>query len=185
MRKRIRGPYVRNHPVQVSNLNRISHSWPGPKESDSTVRVLVTSLGATGHVHPLLPLATALHCRGNDVRFAVHADQHAGIERHGLTPVAAGLSERDRLARLRTEHGIDTRALPHRKRPEAMFPYGFGLVALPAMAADLRRVTSSWRPDVVIHDAAEVAGKFAAEIAAMPTADDVAVRLEELVGSPR
>jgi UDP:flavonoid glycosyltransferase YjiC (YdhE family) len=120
----------------------------------------VSSLSTAGHVHPLLPLALALQQRGHEVLYAVHAEYHAAIERRGLETAAAGLSSGDRRARL--GEVVDLQTLPPRELPDFMFPYGFGAIAMPVMAADLRTIAASWPPDLMIHDAAELAAPLVA-----------------------
>jgi UDP:flavonoid glycosyltransferase YjiC (YdhE family) len=52
-----------------------------------------------------------------------------------------------------------------------MYAGMFGRVRVPPMLVDLRRVFSEWRPDLVIHDTAEMAGAIAAEAAGLPHAE--------------
>jgi UDP:flavonoid glycosyltransferase YjiC (YdhE family) len=126
------------------------------------VRALFGAPGGVGHLHPLLALATALRDRGHDVRFAVAADHCAAIERAGLAAVAAGLTSRERVARVMALPATGTRRQRGREHADVGFPYGFGAIAMPAMVEDLRPVAASFRPDVIVHDAAELASALVA-----------------------
>jgi len=62
------------------------------------VRVLFSSLGAIGHVHPLVPLACAVQARGNDVRWATGPESCARVGRAGIDAVPVGMTQPDRMA---------------------------------------------------------------------------------------
>lgn len=47
------------------------------------MRVLFTCLPATGHLHPLVPIARALADAGHEVAFATHASMAPLVERAG------------------------------------------------------------------------------------------------------
>jgi UDP:flavonoid glycosyltransferase YjiC (YdhE family) len=126
------------------------------------VRVLFTSIAGAGHVHPLVALAQAVRRRGHEVVFAVHPDYHAALAKAELRTVAAGMSNDERFARMIDELGVDVRTVPHRQRGDVMFPQGFGTVAMPRMVEDLRQVVSESPPDLIVHDAAELAAVFVA-----------------------
>ena len=44
----------------------------------------------------------------------------------------------------------------------------FGRVRVPPMLADLAPILERWRPGLLIHDSAEMAGAIAAEVAGIP-----------------
>jgi hypothetical protein len=52
--------------------------------------------------------------------------------------------------------------------PAFMFPRLFGAVRAPRMLADLLSCVRDWKPDLIVHDAAEFAGAIAAAAAAVP-----------------
>jgi UDP:flavonoid glycosyltransferase YjiC (YdhE family) len=126
------------------------------------MRVLFTAVAGTGHVHPLLPLAVAVHERGHDVVFAAEASACAAIQRHGLRAAPAGLSAAARAQEHAARFGIDRATVPPREHADMMFPYGFGAVATPPMVDALHDLTSDWRPDLLVHDATELAAVFVA-----------------------
>jgi UDP:flavonoid glycosyltransferase YjiC (YdhE family) len=131
------------------------------------MRVLFTTVGGTGHVHPMLPLAIAMHERHHDVLFAAEAAACAAIERHGIRSTPAGLSPAERWQRMREQSDRDPRAVPPRDRGDVMFPFGFGAAATPPMVEALHAITDKWQPHLIVHDAAELAAVFvAAELGA-------------------
>lgn len=49
-----------------------------------------------------------------------------------------------------------------------MFPKMFGGVAAPIMLADLLPIVRDWEPDLIVHDAAELAGPIVAALLDIP-----------------
>lgn len=126
------------------------------------MRALFAAPGGVGHVHPLLALATAVRDRGHEVCFAVAADHCDAIEARGLAAEVCGLSARERFSRL-MQHPATSAGHRHgRGHADVGFPYGFGVVAMPAMLEDLRPLASRFQPDVIVHDAAELASALVA-----------------------
>lgn len=130
------------------------------------MRILITSTGGAGHLHPLLPYAAAFRRHGHDVRVAAPASVTATLEKAGLhhvvLPTPAPEVFKATMARLDAAKG------------EAVFPiviqqlfYGIaGQAALPEVLAAVR----DWRPDLVLREAAEPAGAVAAEALDIPHA---------------
>ena len=58
--------------------------------------------------------------------------------------------------------------LPPEERPNFMFGKLFGAVSAPAALADLLPLVRSWRPALVVHDAAELAAPIAAAAIGVP-----------------
>lgn len=119
------------------------------------MRVLVTSTPGRGHLGPLLPVASALRDAGHQVRWAIAAEACATIAELGFLVDAAGLDVADRRAVV--AHRLpQIMALPPRQRRGPMFAGFFAAAAAPAMAADVRPLVESFRPDLVIHEMAEL-----------------------------
>src|SRR5581483_504725 len=119
------------------------------------MRVLVTSSPPIGHVHPLVPLATALQQAGHDVRWATGPDAREIVAAAGIEPVVAGLTATER----REEYFRrfpEARQLSPEDLPGHMFPRLFGTLSAPPMLDDLLAFVEGWRPDVVVHEAAEL-----------------------------
>jgi UDP:flavonoid glycosyltransferase YjiC (YdhE family) len=131
------------------------------------VRVLVSSPGLVGHIHPLAPLAIQLRTQGHDVRWATGPDGCERVEAAGIDAVSAGLSQPERWARFVNRHP-EINELPPQERPDFMFGKLFGEVSAPATLADLLPVVRSWRPDLVVNDAAELAAPIAAAAIGVP-----------------
>lgn len=131
------------------------------------MRVLVSSMGAIGHVNPMVPLARALQARGHDVLWATAAESCARLEQAGLATSPVGRSQADFMAEFWRRHP-EVRELPHHERPDVMFPKVFGEVSAPVTLAELLPLARSWQPSLVVHDAAELAGPIAAAAIGVP-----------------
>ncbi len=131
------------------------------------LRVLFSSSGLLGHVHPLVPLARALGSRGHEVRWAIGPDGCAGVEQAGFEAVAAGLSRPERLAELVRRYPEFDELPPH-EQPDFMFGKVFGEIAAPAMVADLLPFVESWPPELVVNDGAELAAPIVAQMLSVP-----------------
>jgi UDP:flavonoid glycosyltransferase YjiC (YdhE family) len=132
------------------------------------MRILFTSIRATGHLTPLLPFAAALQRWGHGVRVATPTDMPQAMAQAmaaaGLVHVPVGhpgdaalqaafASEKDRPVELQT--GFVVREIFADLLPRA---------ALPA----LREVVRAWRPDLIVREAAEYAAVIAAAEAGIP-----------------
>lgn len=133
------------------------------------MRVLFSSFDATGHVITMLPLASAMRDRGHDVRWATGAGGCAIVGRAGLATVRAGLDNPAPRLQYESRYASEIRAL---QTPEArrahIFPKMFGAVGTGPMLADLTPIVRDWKPDLLIHEAGELAGAIAATAAGIP-----------------
>ena len=121
------------------------------------MRVLLTSFPAYGHLHPVVPLGLAAQAQGHDVRVATGPNLTEWVRACGLEPVVVGMSEDD-LAR------TADRDFAGPERTGRMFNEVWVLSAMP----DLLSFTSSWRPDVVVHEEEEYAGVLLAAVLGVP-----------------
>jgi UDP:flavonoid glycosyltransferase YjiC (YdhE family) len=80
--------------------------------------------------------------------------------------VAAGLSRPERFAELVRRH--PELAEPSAQEPDLVFPEMFGEIGAPAMLADVLPLARSWRPLLVVNDAAEFAAPIAAVMLGVP-----------------
>ena len=133
------------------------------------MRVLVTCVGAYGHLHPLLPLARALAAAGHAVTVATGPDVLARAA--AILPAEpAGLAVGAGWAAMAARHPDGAY---DRLAPEAILdwyvPHLFAEVLAPAMLADLAPIVARWRPDVLVHDTWELAGPIAAAAAGIPS----------------
>src|SRR5439155_102533 len=97
-----------------------------------------------GHIHPLVPLATALGSRGHDVCWATGPDGCTGVEQAGFEAVAAGLSRPERFAELVRRYP-ELEELPADEQPDFMFAKVFGEIGAPAPASFCGRSRSPAR----------------------------------------
>lgn len=132
------------------------------------MRVLVTSSPPIGHVHPLVPLARALQQAGHEVRWATGPDACPIVEGAGLEAVVAGLTATERRAEYFRRYP-EARELAPEDLPGHMFPRLFGVLSAPPMLHDLLALVDGWRPDVVVHEAAELAAPIVAAVLGVPT----------------
>jgi len=128
--------------------------------------MLLTTRPLTGHVQPLLPLAAAATLRGHEAAFATGEPVVSNLRERGLQAFAAGRGYETRAA-------FDTRArevevLDPEARREVFFAELFVGIELEPRLADLVGVIEEWRPDIVLHEAAELAGPIAATLAGIP-----------------
>lgn len=132
------------------------------------MRVLITTPSGLGHVLPMVPLARAMQARGHEVRWATSADTVSVVEAAGLSAMAAGMDQHERSPEFWRRHP-EVRDLPASQVPEVMFPKMFGGIAAPVMLADLLPMVRDWPPDLVVHDAAELAGPVVAAMHGAPS----------------
>lgn len=133
------------------------------------VKVLVTTTPGLGHVLPILPLAQHLQARGHEVRWVVGPDGADAVRATGIAVTEGGLPARQRQAELGRQYP-QMRTLPERERRLLGFSKGFGEIAAPVMLDVLWPLVAAWRPDVVVHDAADLAGPLVAAATGIPSA---------------
>ncbi len=135
------------------------------------MRVLFTLRGATGHLHPLVPLAQAAREAGHEVAFAMPPSFQGTVERLGFQWVSAGfedsspeyvriLEQRNRLS------GLERRTFYRRSHATVLGP---------RMVSDLLRICDHWRPNVIVRDTQDYGSCVAAEMLGIPHAAHEAV----------
>jgi len=135
------------------------------------MRILFTLRGATGHLHPLVPLAQAAREAGHEVAFAMPPSFAGTVERLGFRWLSAGfedsspeyvrlLEQRNRLS------GLERRTFYRRSRATVLGP---------RMVSDLLHICEHWRPDVFVRDTQDYGGCVAAEMLGIPHAAHEAV----------
>jgi UDP:flavonoid glycosyltransferase YjiC (YdhE family) len=132
------------------------------------MRLMFSSTGGYGHVLPMLPLAVAARERGHDVLWATAAEACPLIGAEGVAAAPAGVSAEGCLAEYarRWPQAAD---LDGRAASAHMFGRLFGAVAAAAAARDLERLAREWKPDLVVHEAAEFAAPAVAAAAGIPS----------------
>ncbi|MEU5264916.1 nucleotide disphospho-sugar-binding domain-containing protein [Amycolatopsis sp. NPDC021455] len=136
------------------------------------MRLLFTSLGSFGHTFPLVPLAVAARDAGHDVVFATSEDFLPQLTKAGLETAAAGLAISAAFGQAFAESGPPgPRRPPGDIPPEVLFPIVgkvFGELMPRRFVADLLPLFEHVRPDLVVSEAANSGGAFAAMKAGIP-----------------
>lgn len=131
------------------------------------MRVLFTTPAGLGHIHPMVPLAQAMVARGHDVLWGLPAAAVDHVERVGIRAVGASPVEPVRPADVQRLYP-ELNDLPPADVPDFMFAKLFGVMLAPPMLAGLTPLALEWRPDLVVSDAAELAGPIVAAELGVP-----------------
>jgi UDP:flavonoid glycosyltransferase YjiC (YdhE family) len=128
------------------------------------MKVLFTCVVGHGHFYPMVPLARALEAAGHRVAVATDPGFCGHVREVGFEAFPAGLDQAEALARF-VAATPGWAEIPPQDRMPIQFPGMFAGVRVPWMVDDLKPLMASWRPDLVIHDTAELAGAIVAESA--------------------
>ncbi len=134
------------------------------------VRVLFTTRPLAGHVIPTLPLVRALEAAGHEVALASAGAALEHARQAALPCFEAGLSDSAARGELRRRSARLAELPPHEGR-RLFFTEGFGRLELEARLPELERIVGEWRPALLVHDLAELAGPLAAAAAGIPWVD--------------
>lgn len=134
------------------------------------MRVLFTCVVGHGHFNPMVPLARAFEAAGHRVAFATDPGFVDHVRGVGFQAFPSGLDMPEAIRRF-GEQTPELQQLPPWEHMRHIMPGLFGGVRVEPMLADLDRVIDDWRPDVLIHDSAEMAGGIAAERAGIAHAE--------------
>ena len=132
------------------------------------MRVLFSSTSGHGHVLPMVPLAQAFRAAGHDVLWATAAHAVPLVSAVGIEAVAAGAHGEGEAA-LRGAVFREAAELPGERRAAFVFPRMFGEALTPPMVTDLLGVAETWRPDLLVHEHAELAAPLVAERFGLPS----------------
>ena len=133
------------------SVDRMARGWWQTR----AVRVLVTSTPGRGHLGPLVPVASALRDAGHEVQWATAPEACGVVAGLGFTVHVAGLDVAHRRAVV-ADRLPQIMTLPPRRRRGPLFAGFFAAAAGPAMAEDLRPLVDSFRPNLVVHEMAEL-----------------------------
>ncbi len=139
------------------------------------MRVLLSSTDGAGHFGPLRPFIDALVARGNDVLMVVPPQLEATVRAMGQPFVVSAEPPAGELTTLRerfsTLSGHEASMLGNREL--------FGRLWTAALLPTAERACREWRPQLVLHEAAEYASAIAAERCGVAHAQ-VAISLAEV-----
>jgi UDP:flavonoid glycosyltransferase YjiC (YdhE family) len=139
------------------------------------MRVLLSSTDGAGHFAPLRPFIDALVTRGDDVLIVVPPRLEATVSAMGQPFVVSAEPPAEELGALRehfsTVSGHEAAMLGNREL--------FGRLWTAALLPTAERACREWRPELVLHEAAEYASAIAAERCGVAHAQ-VAISLAEV-----
>src|SRR5688572_26985472 len=116
------------------------------------MRVLFTTTPGPGHIHPMVPLATAFAQAGHEVAWALADEVAPKLRREGFEAFEAG---RGNITFAEFgERFPESRNLAGDELLECMFAGFFGVIRAEAMIADLLPIARRWRPALVVNDQA-------------------------------
>jgi len=126
------------------------------------LKFLFTSIPGTGHIHPLIPTAQALISRGHHAMFATAESSVGLLRRLGFeaTPVGPNWLEG-------SDDPISSQLLALNNRGHNRL-----FVELASMGAvpQLIEICARWRPNAILSEHTEFAGRLAGELASIPVA---------------
>lgn len=126
----------------------------------ASMKVLLTSSAGLGHVYPMIPIARTLESFGHQVLFATPFKAKEAVEAAGVPVAACGDIASSPADVMREFPHIAEVALD--QRPDHIFAALFGSLVAPGMLDALELVASEFDPDLVVADAAALAGPVAA-----------------------
>jgi UDP:flavonoid glycosyltransferase YjiC (YdhE family) len=132
------------------------------------MRVLFSSVAGYGHVFPLLPLAQAFRDRGDDVALATAATFAPLVEAAGLELLPAGLAEAELNARYAPDRVV-MMSLPIPERRAFAYAHRFARIDAPARIDELREQALAFRPDLIVHESADLASPAVAAQLGLPS----------------
>jgi UDP:flavonoid glycosyltransferase YjiC (YdhE family) len=132
------------------------------------MRILFTTLPASGHFHPLVPVAQALQQAGHEVAFASAEPLQKQVESKGFRFFRAG-GEFPQGGPDMAKRAESIMRMPPEARREHMANMFVGHFAR-AMAPDVVALASGWRPDLLVRDSMDFGGAIAAERLGIPHA---------------
>jgi UDP:flavonoid glycosyltransferase YjiC (YdhE family) len=120
------------------------------------VRILFTASPLVGHVFPMLPLMHAARDAGHEVVLATGTEMVPDVQRRGFTTWTVGPGLDEILAELAAAG-----AVPAADHEEQLGRDAIHLFARPSVrrALDLMPRATAWRPDIVISEITELAGR--------------------------
>ncbi len=121
------------------------------------MRILVTTFPALGHLHPMMPLILAAQRAGHDVVVATGPDLTGWVGACGLEARAVGVSDDE-------ARSIAAASFPGPFQNSHMFTDVWVSAAMPALV----ELSSSWMPDLVVHEEADYAGVLMAAALDVP-----------------
>lgn len=133
------------------------------------MRILFASTPGIGHVQPVIPVAQAAATAGHVVRWVTGPDAAPLVEASGIATTVIGASAPDRVRELERRYP-EVASITGAARADFVFPRLFGDIGAGSVFPDLLELATSWRPDVIVHEQAELAAPVVAAVLGVPSA---------------
>jgi UDP:flavonoid glycosyltransferase YjiC (YdhE family) len=133
------------------------------------MRVLFACLPGTGHLAPLIPLATALRNAGHTVAFGAGSGFSPEVEGFGFESLTLGVEGEE----WGEQAQLAWSSMPEQGHVDRIAAYGervFGDVLARRVIEELPAVLRRWPADVIVHEDTVVGAAVAAEKAGIPHA---------------
>ena len=125
------------------------------------MRLLFSCAAAEGHFRPLVPLAEEAARQGHQVVFASAESCRDRVGSAGFELLAAGI-DRDELESRYAPYLEQLLAIePSERRPYG-FAWRYGAIDAPAKVEELLAAATSWQPDLIVHESADLAAPLVA-----------------------
>ncbi len=125
------------------------------------MRVLFSCTAGFGHFFPLVPLARAFEEAGHEVAFATAEPSSGAAAAAGFEVLPAGLGQSE-IVPLLEQHRQRLEEIPPAERRPAAFAGRFAQLEGPRKVDDLLTAARDWRPDLVVHEPADLAAPLVA-----------------------
>ncbi len=125
------------------------------------MRVLFSCTAGVGHFFPLVPLARAFADAGHVVAFATADPAADAAAAAGFDVLPAGLGQAE-IVPLLEQHRQQLEEIPPTERRPAAFAGRFARLEGPRKVDELLVAAREWRPDLVVHEPADLAAPLAA-----------------------
>ena len=132
------------------------------------MRILFCCTAAEGHFAPLVPLATAARAFGHEVAFATGPRFGERVRELSFDAYPVGI-DIDELERRFEATRAEIRTLPPAERRARAYSGRFGEVEAPARIDELHALVHEHRPDVIVHESAELAAPVVAAANGIPS----------------
>ncbi|OZM73328.1 MGT family glycosyl transferase [Amycolatopsis antarctica] len=138
------------------------------------MRILFTFTGGSGHVEPMLPIATAARDAGHEIAFTGRATSLVPLTRAGFTTFESGPTWKDPATRMELQEVDVERELRDVRD-------GFADRIARARAADVVELCERWRPDLLVCEEVDFGGVIAAERMGLPYAGVLVIASGSLI----
>lgn len=135
------------------------------------MRVLICTVGAPGHINPLLPLARGLRSHGHEVAWATNPGANDAIARAGISVLPVGSPFGVWMRRLgERTRGLPGAGVPGPRKPSWFVPRLFCEVGAADVVDDLLAAARGYAPDLIVFESRSYAAPAVAAALGIPQA---------------